>query len=158
MKMDYLVRIIFLQGIIQWWMLLLLLVLCRLQSTHSSLWTPHEWYVNRRTFFTSYSFLLFFEFDFVRQRRRRESINFWSDIHPGAAGVFESGETLHKSDEEHVHRQTKCHRPDHLPALFDRKQKPAGISLTSVSCDANGQKSWNYSLERWRERLKGGSN
>lgn len=39
-------------------------------------------------------------------------------------------------------------------SLFDRKQKPAGILLTSVSRDASGQKSWNHSFTAKAERYE----
>lgn len=41
-------------------------------------------------------------------------------------------------------------------SLFDRKQKPAGILLTSVSRDASGQKSWNHSFTAEAERYERG--
>lgn len=71
----------------------------------------------------------------------------WFDIRPGAAGVLKAeGHSINPMKNMFTGKQNVINPT--IYQVFDRKQNPAGISLTSVSCDANGQKSWNHSLER----------
>ncbi len=47
---------------------------------------------------------------------------------PRRSRCFESGETLHKSNEEHVHRQTKCHQSDHLPGFRSKTETSRNLA------------------------------
>lgn len=88
----------------------------------------------------------------------------WFDICPSAAGVLKAERHSINPMKNMFTGKQNVINPT-IYQVFDRKQKPAGISLTSVSCDANGQKSWNHSLERQRgmerereSNSQGGSN
>lgn len=71
----------------------------------------------------------------------------WFDICPSAAGVLKAERhSINPMKNMFTGKQNVINPTIHQ--VFDQKQKPAGISLTSVSCGANGQKSWNHSLER----------
>lgn len=77
------------------------------------------------------SHYLLFQFDFPLYgdvRDVRVSTLIWHL--PQCSRCFESGETLHKSNEEHVHRQTKCHQSDHLPGF--RSKTETSRNLTHI--------------------------
>ena len=73
----------------------------------------------------------------------------WFDICPGMAGVLKAERHSINPMRNMFTGKQNVINPT-IYQVFDRKQKPAGISLTSVSCDASGQKSWNHSPGRRR--------
>lgn len=61
-----------------------------------------------------------------RCQRPRVSTLIWHL--PWRSRWFESGVTLHKSNEEHVHRQTKCHQSDHLPGFRSKTETSRNLA------------------------------
>lgn len=101
-------------------------------------------------FFTLYSFLLLiFRFDSFFYTTMSETWEYplWFNIRPGAAGVLKAERHSINPMKNMFTGKQNVINPT-IYQVFDRKQKAAGILPTSVSCDANGQKSWNHSLER----------
>lgn len=84
----------------------------------------------------------------------RQEYQLWFDVRPGTAGVLKAERhSINPMKNMFTGKQNVIGLT--IYQLFDRKQKPAGISLTSVSCDTIEKKSWNHSLERWRRNGEG---
>lgn len=88
---------------------------------------------------------------FVQLCWRRQSINFDLTSAPAQQVFWKQRDTINPTRSMFTGKQNVISPT--IYQVFDRKQKPAGISFTSVSCDASGQKSWNHSL---REEKGGG--
>ncbi len=135
-------------------MLLLLYVKCSLYDIHLSvLWALqniHTLYVSAKRYFSLFmlSHYVFFGLTFLCTAMSETwEYQLWFGICPGAAGALKvERHSINPMKNMFTGKQNVINLT--IYQVFNRKQKPAGISLTSVSCDANGQKSWNHSLER----------
>lgn len=116
-------------------MLPLLRVYCSIYGTHLSvLWALqniYKWYVGTKNIFQLLCFPIidFFGLTFLctpTSRDVRVSTLVWHL--PQRSRCFESGETLHKCNEEHVHRQTKCHQSDHLPGFRSKTETSRNLA------------------------------
>lgn len=152
-------------------MLLLLRVQCILCATCLSvLWalqTIHKWHVKQNTFFLFWmlSHDLFFSSTLLcTVMLKTWEYQLWFDIRSATAGVLKV-ETLHKSNEERVHRQTKCHQSDHLPGFRSKAETSRNLahicflwrqwakvmkSLTREAGSDGGRESRWFQLESYR--------
>lgn len=104
---------------------------------------------------------LFSSLAFLRKAcvgQKRVSTLIWQA--PRHSRCFESRDTRHKSNEEHVHRQTKCHQSDRLPG--SRSKTETSRNLTHICFlwrqRTKVMKSLTREGERERNKSQGGFN